>query len=46
MEIITHLFDRLLSYVYTRRFYGPRCPEFEPLCGCCQAWELHDDCTS
>lgn len=39
-------FDRFLSYLYTRRFFGPRCPEFEPGCPCCEAWEFHDDCNS
>lgn len=39
-------FDRFLSYLYTRRFFGPRCPEFAPGCPCCEAWEFHDDCNS
>lgn len=38
--------DRLLSWLYTRRFFGPRCPEHEPTCATCQAWEFHDDCNS
>jgi hypothetical protein len=40
------LIDRFLSYVYTRRFFGPRCPEFEAGCPCCDAWKVHDDYNS
>ena len=34
--------DRLLSWLYTWRFYGPRCPDFEADCPCCSAWKDHD----
>ncbi len=39
-------YDRWLSWLYTYRFFGKRCPDFEPLCPCCRAWEDHDDMTS
>ena len=35
-------FEHLLSWVYTRVFFGPRCPDFEPACYCCEAWDGHD----
>lgn len=35
--------DHLVSYVYTHRLFGPRCPEVNPDCACCKAWILHDE---
>lgn len=40
---ITNYLDWILSYVYTRRLFGPRCSEVEPTCACCQAWITHDE---
>lgn len=37
------LFDKLLSWIYTYRIWGPRCPDFEPQCACCKAWAEHDE---
>lgn len=39
------LIDKIISYVYTRRIFGPRCPEYVECCPCCMAWRLHDDYT-
>lgn len=39
------LLDRIISYIYTRHFYGPRCPDFQEGCICCEAWALHDEMT-
>ena len=38
-----HVFDRWLSWLYTYRIAGPRCPDFEPQCACCQGWKYHDE---
>ena len=35
--------DQFISWLYTRRLYGPRCPDFEPTCHCCKAWKWHDE---
>ena len=37
------MIDRLISWVYTRKMFGPRCSEYEPSCACCAAWKLHDE---
>jgi len=34
--------NRFLSWLFTSRFYGPRCPDTDPDCPCCFAWRLHD----
>ncbi len=39
------LFDRILSWAHTRRFYGSRCPDYDSECHCCKAWREHDDLT-
>ena len=36
--------DHLVSYVYTRRLFGPRCEEHLDGCAVCDAWRFHDDC--
>jgi hypothetical protein len=36
-------FDHLLSWAYTRRIYGPRCPDYDKECYSCEAWHLHDE---
>jgi hypothetical protein len=41
--MIRDLFDRLISWLYTRRIWGPRCSEYEPGCPCCERWRQHDD---
>lgn len=35
--------DRLISWLYTRRIWGPRCPDFDPDCRVCRRWAEHDD---
>jgi hypothetical protein len=27
---------------FTLRWYGERCPDYEPECACCKAWNLFD----
>lgn len=39
------LIDKIISYVYTRYFFGPRCLGFDEDCPCCEAWQIHDDYT-
>lgn len=34
---------RLVSWLYTRMFFGPRCDDFEPECCVCRAWKLHKE---
>lgn len=36
-------FDRFVSWYSTKRLWGDRCSDFEPLCHTCQMWALHDD---
>ena len=36
--------DHLVSYVYTRRMFGPPCEEHLKGCAVCDAWEFHYDC--
>lgn len=36
------MLDRLLSWLYTRKVWGPRCSERETGCACCDAWATHD----
>lgn len=40
---LMHYFDHLLSWSYTKRIWGSRCPDYEPECPCCKAWRLHDE---
>jgi hypothetical protein len=40
---ITNFLDWTLSYVYTRRLFGPRCVEHMDTCVCCEAWKAHDE---
>lgn len=37
------IFDRLISWLYTRRIWGPRCTEYAPGCPCCDRWRQHDE---
>ncbi len=37
------LLDRLLSWLYTHRLYGSRCPDYDAECHCCAAWREHDE---
>jgi hypothetical protein len=37
------MFDRFISWVYTRRIFGPRCADYEQGCPVCDAWNFHDD---
>jgi hypothetical protein len=27
---------------WTEEHWGPRCPDYEPLCACCVAWRIRD----
>lgn len=36
-------FDRFLSWLYIRRLYGPRCPDYGEYCPACQQWREHDE---
>jgi hypothetical protein len=42
-ERIPCMFDRVISWLYTRKIWGPRCSEFEPECPCCDRWKQHDE---
>lgn len=35
--------DRLLSWLYTWRMFGTRCPDYDAECHCCKAWREHDE---
>jgi len=37
------LIDEIISWIYTRRFYGKRCDVVEENCPCCKAWIEHDE---
>lgn len=37
------MFDRFLSWFYIYKIWGPRCPDFEPGCLCCQRWKEHGE---
>ena len=37
------MIDRFISWLYTRRMYGPRCSEYESGCIVCEQWKLHDE---
>ena len=37
------MFDKVLSWVYTRKIWGIKCDEFEPECCVCKAWRTHED---
>lgn len=36
-------FDHLISWLYTRRLFGFRCPDYDKECACCAAWRFHDE---
>lgn len=36
------LLDRFISWLYVRRIWGDRCSDYQPGCGCCEAWAAHD----
>ena len=40
---MTHMFDRFISWLYTRHIWGPRCSEYQEGCPCCEAWATHDE---
>jgi hypothetical protein len=37
------MIDWFISWLYTRKLYGPRCSDFEATCPCCEAWQNHDE---
>jgi len=37
------MIDRMISWLYTRRIFGPRCSDYEQECSVCAAWKLHDE---
>ena len=41
--LIANKLDHLISYVYTRRLFGPRCEEHMDGCPVCDAWRTHDE---
>lgn len=38
-----NLLDHFISWLYTRKLFGPRCSDYEPGCACCEAWKFHDE---
>jgi len=34
--------DCLISYIYIRKIWGPRCQDFDRACLTCQKWQEHD----
>lgn len=38
-----NMLDHLLSWLYVRRIYGTRCPDYDADCYCCKAWREHDE---
>jgi len=40
-----NIFYVIVSWVYTRMFFGTKCPDYEPECSACKAWKEHDDLT-
>ena len=36
-------FDHFVSWLYTYRLYGPRCPDYADSCPGCIAWVNHDE---
>lgn len=43
MYPIRDFFDRMISWIYVRRLYGSRCPDYDEWCWCCRQWKNHDD---
>lgn len=43
VRALSRHFDHFLSWLYTRRLYGQRCPDFAEHCPCCEAWQAHDE---
>ena len=37
------MLDRFISWIYTRKIFGPRCDEYSQGCPVCDAWKFHDD---
>ena len=37
------MLDKLISWIYTRKLFGPRCPDTVEGCATCDAWLKHDD---
>ena len=37
------IIDRFISWLYTRRVWGPRCDEDQLGCPCCDKWREHDE---
>jgi len=35
----------LVSWVYTRMFAGPKCPDYDDECPTCKAWDNHNNLT-
>ena len=35
--------DRFTSWLYTRKIWGPRCPDTDMDCHTCSAWVTHDN---
>lgn len=43
VRALVEKFDHFVSWLYTRRLYGPRCDEFADRCPVCEAWQFHDE---
>lgn len=42
-QCIAWHFDRFLSWLYLRRLWGPRCPDYLQGCPGCEHWREHDE---
>ena len=40
-----NIFYVIVSWAYTRMFFGRKCPDYEPTCGACKAWQDHENLT-
>jgi len=38
-----NIFYVIVSWIYTRMFFGPKCPDYETECCVCEAWKDHED---
>ena len=35
--------DQFISWLYIRKLWGPRCPDYQEGCPCCEKWKEHDE---
>lgn len=43
MKWLSWQIDHAISWIYSYRLWGPRCPDYEPTCVVCQRWRDHDE---